>query len=156
MRIAFIFITAVLGVQPVIGEEPTIKSLSQRIGVLEQKVTTLSAQISASKPIEQTADAPDSDTHGEIILNVLVDGQLRVEGKTMDDDELAIRFKAVAAQYPGQAVRIRGDMNTKYQNIVRAVDLCRKSGISNVSFATAKPSDEQSGSEQPATRPESK
>jgi biopolymer transport protein ExbD len=153
MKIAFIFITALLAVQPVLAEGPTIESLSQRIELLEQKVATLSAQVAASKLTEQTADAPGSVTRGEITLDVLADGQLRVEGMTMDDEKLARRLKAVEAQYPGQAVRIRGDMNTKYQNIVRAIDLCQKSGIWNISFATAKPNDEQAGTGQPATRP---
>ena len=124
------------------AEEPTIESLSRRIEVLEQKVATLSAQVAASGHKGQTAAAPDSVTRGEIVLSVLADGQFRVEGKMMDDAEIARRFKAIATQYPDQAVRIRGDTNTKYQNVVRAIDLCQKAGIWNISFATVKPNDE--------------
>ena len=143
MKIASIFITALLGIQPAVAEEPTVETLIQKIEILEQRVATLSAQVAASRRKEQAVAAPDSVTRGEIILNVLVDGRFQVEDKTMDDEELARRLKAVAAQYPNQPVRIRGDMNTKYQNIVHVIDLCQKSGIWNISFASAKLSDDQ-------------
>ena len=68
-----------------VAEEPTSESLSKRIEILEQMVATLNAQVAASKDIDQIEIAPDPVSRGEIFLNVLADGQLRVEGKTWDD-----------------------------------------------------------------------
>jgi biopolymer transport protein ExbD len=112
-------------------------------GALEKKGPRLSAQVPASSHKEQTAVTPESVTRGEIIVNVLADGRLRVEGKMMDDAEVAKRFKSIAEKFPNQPVRIRVDKQTTYQNMVRVIHLFRKSGIVNISFANTKPDDEQ-------------
>ncbi len=76
---------------------------------------------------------------GEIIINVLKDGVIKVEGIEVDLSQLHTKLKAIAAQFENQPVRIRGDGEVSYQRIVEVIDTCQKSGIWNISFATQRP-----------------
>ncbi len=76
---------------------------------------------------------------GEIIINVMADGTIRVEGMTMNLGQLNQKLAAIAKQYNNQPVRIRGDGGVPYQSIVEVIDTCQKSGIWNISFATQRP-----------------
>lgn len=79
---------------------------------------------------------------GEIIINVLKDGIIKVEGIEVDLVQLQQRLKAIAEQFENQPVRIRGDGEVAYQRIVEVIDTCQKSGIWNISFATQRPKTE--------------
>jgi biopolymer transport protein ExbD len=76
---------------------------------------------------------------GEIIINVLQDGTIRVEGITVDLTQLHDKLAAIARQFENQPVRIRGDGKVAYQRIVEVIDTCQKAGIWNISFATQRP-----------------
>ena len=76
---------------------------------------------------------------GEIIINVLADGVIRVEGATVDLPQLLDKLAAIARQFENQPVRIRGDGAVAYQRIVEVIDTCQKAGIWNISFATQRP-----------------
>ena len=76
---------------------------------------------------------------GEIIINVLPDGTIRVEGLTVNLPQLHEKLAAIAKQYENQPVRIRGDAKAEYQHIVEVIDTCQKAGIWNISFATQRP-----------------
>jgi biopolymer transport protein ExbD len=76
---------------------------------------------------------------GEIIINVLADGTIRVEGLTVDLPQLNQKLAAIARQFQNQPVRIRGDGGVAYQRIVEVIDTCQKAGIWNISFATQRP-----------------
>jgi biopolymer transport protein ExbD len=76
---------------------------------------------------------------GEIIINVLPDGTIRVEGTTVDLGQLREKLSAIAKQFENQPVRIRGDGKVEYQRIVEVIDTCQKAGIWNISFATQRP-----------------
>jgi biopolymer transport protein ExbD len=76
---------------------------------------------------------------GEIIINVLSDGIIRVEGLTVDLTQLNTKLSAIARQFENQPVRIRGDGAVPYQRIVEVIDTCQKAGIWNISFATQRP-----------------
>ncbi len=77
---------------------------------------------------------------GEIIINVLGDGVIRVEGTTVDLVQLHEKLASIAEQFENQPVRIRGDGKVAYQRIVEVIDTCQKAGIWNISFATQRPS----------------
>ncbi|MES2995259.1 MAG: biopolymer transporter ExbD [Verrucomicrobiota bacterium] len=76
---------------------------------------------------------------GEIIINVMADGSIRVESSTVDLPQLQERLSAIAKISENQPVRIRGDGKVDYQRIVQVIDTCQKSGIWNISFATQRP-----------------
>lgn len=137
MRIALIFTTALLGIPTVTAEEPTIESLTRKIEVLEKSVANLGSQLALSRM--EVKPGSGSRVKGELVLYVLKDGRIQVKGETTNDVEVSERLKAVAEQVPDHPVRIFGDPETKYQNIVRVVDLCQKSGIWNITLATTQP-----------------
>lgn len=143
MRIVTFIFIAIVGIHPVIAEEPAIENLVKRIEALEKKVATLSAQVAISRHEEQKREAPDSGASGEIVAKVSRDGRIRVEGKLMDDDAFSRVLESAVALSPDHSVIIRGDRETKYKNIVRVLNLCQKAGIWNISFATAKPDAEE-------------
>jgi biopolymer transport protein ExbD len=76
---------------------------------------------------------------GEIIINILADNTIRVEGNTVDLNQLQDKLAAIARQFENQPVRIRGDGQVAYQRIVEVIDTCQKAGIWNISFATQRP-----------------
>ncbi len=80
---------------------------------------------------------------GEIIINVLADGTIRVEGLTVDARQLFEKLSAIAKQYQNQPVRLRGDGGVAYQRIVEVIDICQKAGIWNISFATQRSTPEK-------------
>ena len=73
---------------------------------------------------------------GEIILNVRSDGTVSVWGQEKNLDQLAGTLREIASQHKNQPVRIRGDASTQFQEIVKVMDVCQRSGIWNISFAT--------------------
>ena len=95
-------------------------------------------ELKVSVPTAQEGAEPERQ-RGEIIINVLANGTLRVEGSTVDLIQLKDKLSAIAKQYKNQPVRIRGDGNVAYQRIVEVIDTCQKAGVWNISFATQRP-----------------
>jgi len=87
----------------------------------------------------ETLDRPMS----EIIINVLKDGSIKVEGVVVDLESLHKKLAVIAEQFENQPVRIRGDGEVSYQRIVEVIDTCQKAGIWNISFATQRPPSEK-------------
>jgi len=99
-------------------------------------------ELKVSVPTAQEGAEPERQ-RGEIIINVLADGTLRVEGTTVDLSQLHDKLSAIAKQFKNQPVRIRGDGKVAYQRIVEVIDTCQKAGIWNISFATQRPAPEK-------------
>jgi biopolymer transport protein ExbD len=51
-------------------------------------------------------------------------------------DALLVKLKAVAVQDPQPEVHVRGDQQTKWENVGRLIVLCQRSGIQKVGFIT--------------------
>ena len=94
------------------------------------------SEISIQLPSARTSDEPDR-LPGEIIANVASDGKVRVNGKDLSLEELGERLARIAKFYPGQAVIIRADKNTRYESLVKVIDTCRAVGVWNFSLATS-------------------
>lgn len=75
----------------------------------------------------------------EEIINIRSDGTIVMEKQDYTLDELQAKMKRLARVNKNQPIRIRGDADTRYQDVVNVIDRCRKAGIWNVSFATQKP-----------------
>jgi len=138
MRHKIILAFFALGVHSLSAEEPNFENLLIRIQILEEKVAALTAMNNEPDVDVPNEEQPESNKQGEIIINVLEDGQMVVSGKTVNDEEIINGLKAIAEHFPDQAVRIIGARATKYSDIIRAVDLSQKSGIWNISFAVTK------------------
>ena len=96
------------------------------------------SEISIRLPSATTAEQPDR-LPGEIIVNLSLDGTVRVNGKAMDLDELRQRLARISKFYPGQPVIIRADKETLYERLVAVIDACRAADVWNFSLATENP-----------------
>lgn len=75
---------------------------------------------------------------GEIIVNIREDGGIFLNGGEVTPPELLEKLKAIAENYPSQAVILRGDGNADYQYVITVLDQIKEAGIWNVAFATTK------------------
>ena len=106
--------------------------------IISWQFTKSETELNVSVPTAQEGAEPER-VRGEIIINVLATGVIRVEGLAVDRQQLFDKLSAIAKQYPNQPVRIRGDGSVAYQRIVEIIDTCQKAGIWNISFATQLP-----------------
>ena len=94
-------------------------------------------QLNVSVPKAQ-ASVEASFSPEEIVVNVLEDGTIVVNQKTMTRSDLAGLLKKTAALYPSQSVILRADQKTYHENVIGVLDACAKARIWNISFATTK------------------
>lgn len=106
--------------------------------IVTWQFTKSETELSVSVPTAQEGAEPERQK-GEIIINILSDGSIRVESITMSENQLFAKLSAIAKQYKNQPARLRGDGAVPYQRIVEVLDICTKAGIWNVSFATQRP-----------------
>ena len=106
--------------------------------IITWQFTRSETELSVSVPTAEEGTQKNR-SRGEIIINILADGSLKVEGSSVTLSQLREKLTAVAKQFKNQPVRIRGDGNVNYQRIVEVIDTCQKSGIWNISFATQRP-----------------
>jgi biopolymer transport protein ExbD len=93
-------------------------------------------EIDITLPTAITGDMPDR-LPSEIIVNIRRDGTTVVNRRELDKQELSDLLTRIVALYPGQPVLIRADLETPYEHVIRALDMCREADIWNISFATA-------------------
>lgn len=93
------------------------------------------AEIQIALPSARTADQRSRQV-GEIVVNIGRDGTIAVGGQTLTEERLTTILSRLALAYPGQAVILRADRRTEYDAVIRVLDLCRRSGVWNISFAT--------------------
>lgn len=106
--------------------------------IINYQFSKSETELNVSVPTAQEGAEPER-VRGEIIINVLADGGIRVEGTSVNRQQLFDKLSAIATQFKNQPVRIRGDGGVAYQRIVEVIDTCQKAGIWNISFATQRP-----------------
>ena len=106
--------------------------------IVSHQYTNSETELTVSVPTAKEGADP-SRQKGEIYINILSDGSIKVEGNVVDLPALLEKLSSIAMQYENQPVRIRGDGGVPYQRIVEVIDTCQKAGIWNISFATQKP-----------------
>ncbi len=106
--------------------------------IISYQFTRSETELNVAVPTAQEGADPERQ-RGEIIINILADGTIRVEGISVDLAKLSQKLAPIAVQFKNQPVRIRGDGEVPYQRIVEVIDTCQKSGIWNISFATQRP-----------------
>ena len=109
--------------------------------IVTWQFTRSETELSVSVPTAQEGADPQRQM-GEIIINILADSSIRIDGTTVNLPALLEKLKPIASAFENQPVRIRGDGTVEYQRIVEVIDTCQKAGIWNISFATQRPSPE--------------
>ena len=106
--------------------------------VITWKFSRIETEIDISLPAAEKGQ-PLSREFNEIIVNVHTDGRVVVDAKNYSDEDLMNRLSIISKANPNVAVIVRGDKETRYEHIVHVLDVCKKAGIWNVSFMTARP-----------------
>ena len=106
--------------------------------ITSQVFSQWEAEVDITLPTARTSEMPQR-LPGEIIINILKDGTTVVNGRTLDEPELAGLLKRLAGMFPGQPVLLRGDKAVAYEHLIRVLDVCRQTDIWNISFATGVP-----------------
>ena len=75
---------------------------------------------------------------GDVVVNVKADGNVVVNRRMLNPQELTDLLKGLVQLNAEQAVVIRGDEAGAYRNIVNVLNTCTQAGVTNVAFATAK------------------
>jgi biopolymer transport protein ExbD len=93
-------------------------------------------EINITLPSAQSGKVPDR-LPGEIIINITRDGRVSVNQQDLTLDALRARLDRLARYFPGQPVVLRADKETRYEDLIKVVDTCRKADIWNFSMATS-------------------
>lgn len=106
--------------------------------LLTWNMSRYEAELSVSLP---TAKQAESSTRmpGEILVNVNQQGEIIVNRRVLKPEELQAILAKVTADFPDQAVILRGDKNTPYQNIISVIDICKAAKVWNIAFTTDDP-----------------
>ncbi len=105
-------------------------SFRQQVGEKPQKelpVVLPAAQMSLDRA---SADAP------ALAIGVDKPGNLYIDGTRVSVQGLHDRLRQEAASNPGRRIRIDGDENARYQDIVHVLDLCQFEGFTKISMHT--------------------
>ena len=95
-------------------------------------------EVGIALPTAQTGEIPKR-LPGEIILNIMPTGEVIVNGRALDAEELQAMLRRLTEVYPGQSIILRADKTTEYGLIMRVLDTCRQADVWNISFATIAP-----------------
>lgn len=103
--------------------------------IMSQIFTQWEAELDVKLPTASTAKI-EQRLPGEIILNIMRNGDTVVNGRTLNDRELSALLKRLVQLFEGQPVLVRADRQTDYEHVIKVLDLCRQADIWNISFAT--------------------
>jgi biopolymer transport protein ExbD len=92
-------------------------------------------EISIELPEALSAEVRD-DPPREIVINVLRDGSLSVNGAALDRAALDATLKRAAASDADTPVTIRGDRLVHHEDVVGVMDACGAAGLSNLAVGT--------------------
>lgn len=106
--------------------------------------STLESEIDIQLPTASAATQSER-AQGEIYINLRENGEIVVNNKVMELEELGAVLKRVAEYFPGGAVIIRGDNQAMLGRAINILDLCKDADIQNVSFAVVKDEDASGG-----------
>ena len=93
------------------------------------------SKIGIKVPTAKSGDNPPRYP-GEVIINIAADGKIFLNSVEYSFQRLSATLPELAKMYPDQPVTIRADRETRYENVIMVLDLCRKMDIGNISFAT--------------------
>lgn len=85
--------------------------------------------------LPETQSAP-SVKKSEYILSVKSDGSLFLNEKSLSLDELAENLKITLAEMKDESLILKGDTNLPYGQVVKIMDIVKKSGVKKLIIAT--------------------
>ena len=80
---------------------------------------------------------PDALQKNTIVVMVLADGNVMMDGQTISLAELEQRLTKIIQETPNQAVRLRGDGDIPYQRMMAVIDVCQRAKAWNIAMGQA-------------------
>ncbi|MDR2463870.1 MAG: biopolymer transporter ExbD [Verrucomicrobiales bacterium] len=106
--------------------------------LLTWNISRYEAELSVSLPAAKESETP-SRMPGEILVNLDRDGNIIVNQKTLTVGELQKILTQVTVDFPDQAIILRADKDTSYQNVINVIDICKAAHVWNIAFTTREP-----------------
>ncbi|MDR0534254.1 MAG: biopolymer transporter ExbD [Verrucomicrobiales bacterium] len=106
--------------------------------LLTWNISRYEAELSVSLPVAKEAET-QTRMPGEILINLDRDGNIIVNQKTLSSQELQKILTQVTSDFPDQAIILRADKDTNYQNVIRVIDICKAAHVWNIAFTTQDP-----------------
>jgi biopolymer transport protein ExbD len=110
--------------------------------IITMNLSQRETEMDISVPAAEEGKVNTDKQVGEIVVNVKKDGSIVVEGAKLTEEQLLAKLQLIASVHKDQAVIYRGDKGSTYEHTINIIDICRKAGIWNVSFATRPPEEE--------------
>ncbi len=130
-----------------VSQDPMVLQLAPFIDVilflltfflLTWNISRYEAELSVSLPVAQQGET-STRMPGEILINVNRDGEVIINRRTLDPEELFQILNEVSQDFPDQAVILRADAQTDYQNVAGVIDICKKANVWNIAFSVTNP-----------------
>lgn len=86
--------------------------------------------------LPQAYNIPNKIDAGTITLSVEKEGTILWDGEQLSEEQFEMRLQAVAKQKPQPEIQIRGDRQTEYGNVVKAMAAAQRAGIEKLGFIT--------------------
>jgi biopolymer transport protein ExbD len=106
--------------------------------LLTWNISRYEAELSVNLPVAREAET-QTRMPGEILINLDRNGTIIINQKTLTAAELQQILARVTADFPDQAVILRADKDTNYQNVIRVIDTCKAAHVWNIAFTTRDP-----------------
>lgn len=71
------------------------------------------------------------------VINVYRDGRIILDEKTVSIDQLQMELANARLQYKKLGVVIRGDADSRYQNVANVIATCRKADITDLNISVS-------------------
>lgn len=101
------------------------------VSVYSQWESEISIQLPSAETSDDSTRRPE-----ESIVNITQDGKVKINGMAVELKDLESRLLRVSELAPNQTVNIRADRKTKYEDLVKVIDACRKARVYNYSLRT--------------------
>lgn len=72
----------------------------------------------------------------EIIVSISSEGVLSIEGKSVNINDLTVRFKTIQSKNPDATVIIQGDAEARHGKVVQVMDAAKGAGLNKLAIAT--------------------
>lgn len=93
-------------------------------------------ELPISLPVAAASLERDEAVQPAMVIGVDKDGKLYVGGEKITTQQLHVALKQEAEKDNKRMIRVEGDQNTSYRNIVHVLDLCELEGFSNIAMRT--------------------
>ena len=124
-------------------EKPQLNSTINVTNLVDVTMTILIMYIIVAPFVDQginvvlpKSSIKDPAPPHELVLTVTKDKNIYIGDKIVNEQELEIRLRSIAAANENITVNLQGDGKTEYESIVQVLDIVRRSGITNIGLAT--------------------